>query len=47
MELFAYISLEDLDKILRGNHDEVGKKFDEDLTVPWFWILQGISMMGM
>lgn len=30
MELFAYISLEDLDKILRGNHDEVGKKFDED-----------------
>ena len=30
MELFAYISLEDLDKILRGNHDEVGKMFDED-----------------
>jgi hypothetical protein len=30
MELFAYISLEDLDKILRGNHDEVGKRFDED-----------------
>lgn len=30
MELFAYISLQDLDKILRGKHDEVGKKFDED-----------------
>ena len=30
MELFAYISLQDLDKILRGNHDEVGKRFDED-----------------
>ena len=30
MELFAYISLQDLDKILRGNHDEVGRKFDED-----------------
>ena len=30
MELFAYISLEDLDKILRGKHEEVGKKFDED-----------------
>ena len=30
MELFAYISLQDLDKILRGKHDEVGKRFDED-----------------
>ena len=30
MELFAYISLEDLDKILRGIDDEVGKRFDED-----------------
>ena len=30
MELFAYISLKDLDRILRGKYDEVGVRFEDD-----------------